>query len=379
MVDGARWLAAAGHRVMILTAHHDRARAFPETVDGTLDIRVCGRFLPPHILQRLRAPCAIARMAWLTLATARLATRPDVVVCDLVAHAIPLARIVGRAPVVFYCHFPDHLLVPERSGIYRWYRAPIDRLEEVGVGMADRVLVNSRFTATRLHDAFPRLRALTPVVVHPGVDPEACPELSAEPGPAPGTILAVGRYDPRKNLGLAIEALAALRARLPPLTFAPLRLVIAGGYDARLREQRETAAALEHLARRLEVADRVVLRRSPSEDERRALLSECRCVVYTPDDEHFGYVPVEAMAAGRPVVAVNHGGPAETIVHGETGLLCAPTADAFADALARLLGDPAGAARMGRAGRAHVAQHFSRAAFGRRLEAVLTEVACSAS
>ena len=378
-MDAATWLAAAGHRVVILTAHHDRARAFPETVDGTLDVRMRGRFLPAHVFQRLRAPCAIARMAWLALATARLAARPDVVVCDLAAHAIPLARIAARAPVILYCHHPDRLLVPERRGLYRWYRAPIDRLEEFGTGMADRVLVNSRFTATRLHDAFPRLRALTPVVVHPGVDPEPCPELSAEPGPAAGTILAVGRYDPRKNLGLAIEAFAVLRSRLPPLAFAPLRLVIAGGYDPRLREQRETAAALEGLARRLDLANQVVLRRSPSEDERRALLSQCRCVVYTPEDEHFGYVPVEAMAAGRPVVAVNAGGPAETIVHGETGLLCAPTPDAFADALARLLGDPAGAARMGRAGRAHVAEHFSRAAFGRRFEAVLAEVVCSRS
>jgi alpha-1,3/alpha-1,6-mannosyltransferase len=300
-----------------------------------------------------------------------------VVVCDLVAHVIPLVRIAGRAPVVFYCHHPDRLLVPERHGLYRWYRAPIDRLEEVGTGMADRVLVNSRFTATRLRDAFPRLHTLTPVVVHPGVDPEPCPELSAEPGPAPRTILAVGRYHPQKNLGLAIEAFAALRTRLPPDAFTALRLVIAGSYDPDFGEQRETAAALERLARRLEVADQVALRRSPSEAERRALLSECRCVVYTPEDEHFGYVPIEAMAAGRPVVAVSGGGPAETVVHGETGFLCAPTAEAFADALARLLGDSAGAARMGRAGRAHVAQHFSRAAFGRRLEAVLTEVACS--
>ena len=110
------------------------------------------------------------------------------------------------------------------------------------------------------------------------------------------------------------------------------------------------------------------------EPERRALLSECRCVVYTPDDEHFGYVPVEAMAAGRPVVAVNRGGPAETIVEGETGLLCPPTPEAFADALARLLTDGNLAARMGRAGRARVTERFSRAAFGRRLEAILREL-----
>ena len=40
---------------------------------------------------------------------------------------------------------------------------------------------------------------------------------------------------------------------------------------------------------------------------------------------------------GRAVLAVNNGGPAEPVVHGETGFLCEPTADAFADALAALV------------------------------------------
>jgi alpha-1,3/alpha-1,6-mannosyltransferase len=95
----------------------------------------------------------------------------------------------------------------------------------------------------------------------------------------------------------------------------------------------------------------------------------------------FGYVPIEAMAAGRPVVAVNDGGPAETVRDGGTGLLCAPRSDAFASALARVLNDGAPAVRMGREGRRHVAAHFSQADFGRRLEGILggalTEGRCS--
>jgi alpha-1,3/alpha-1,6-mannosyltransferase len=100
--------------------------------------------------------------------------------------------------------------------------------------------------------------------------------------------------------------------------------------------------------------------------------------VHTPADEHFGYVPVEAMAAGRPVVAAHTGGPAETILDGETGFLCAPTPDAFADALARLVTDPACAARLGRAGRRRVAEEFSRAAFGRRFSMLLADVSANA-
>jgi alpha-1,3/alpha-1,6-mannosyltransferase len=375
VVDAAAHLAAAGHRVVVLTAHHDPARAFPETADGTLDVRVLGRLLPAHVFQRLRAPCGVARMAWLAAATARLSERPDVVFCDLVAHVTPLLRLVGRARIVFYCHYPDRLLVPAGGGrLYRWYRAPIDRLEELGTGMADRVIVNSRFTAARFREAFPRLR-VEPIVLHPGVDPLASPDLAPDDGAGPATLLCLGRYDPRKRVSLAIEALAGLRARLPAPAFARVRLVVAGGYDPRLREQRETLQELDALTRRLDLVEHVELRGSLTEPERRALLSQCRCVVYTPDDEHFGYVPVEAMAAGRPVVAVNRGGPAETIVAGETGFLCPPTPEAFTDALARLLTDGDLAARMGRTGRARVTEHFSRTVFGTRLEAILRELA----
>jgi alpha-1,3/alpha-1,6-mannosyltransferase len=370
VVDAAAHLVHAGHRVVVLTSHHDPARAFPETSDGTLDVRVRGRFLPGHVGQRLRAPCAVARMAWLAALTARLPELPDVVFCDLVPHVIPLLRLVGRARIVLYCHYPDRLLAPSGGALYRWYRSPIDRLEELGTGMADRVLVNSRFTAQRLRESFPRLR-VEPIVLYPGVDPLPTPDLAPDGGTSDKTILCMGRFDPRKHVGLAIEALAALRTRLPPCDFAQVRLVVAGGYDPRLREQRETVRELETLVRRLDLVDRVLLRPSPTEAERLALLSECRCVVYTPHDEHFGYVPVEAMAAGRPVVAVSAGGPVETVCDGETGLLCPPQPEAFATALARLLGDGALAARLGSAGRAHVAAHFSRAAFGRRLEGVL--------
>ncbi|THC89119.1 hypothetical protein EYZ11_011436 [Aspergillus tanneri] len=46
-----------------------------------------------------------------------------------------------------------------------------------------------------------------------------------------------------------------------------------------------------------------------------------KLLLYTPINEHFGIVPVEAMRAGIPVLASNTGGPLETIVEGETGWL----------------------------------------------------------
>lgn len=51
------------------------------------------------------------------------------------------------------------------------------------------------------------------------------------------------------------------------------------------------------------------------------LLNAASLLVYTPSNEHFGIVPLEAMLVGVPVLAASSGGPLETIVDGETGWL----------------------------------------------------------
>ena len=51
------------------------------------------------------------------------------------------------------------------------------------------------------------------------------------------------------------------------------------------------------------------------------LLDAATMLLYTPSNEHFGIVPLEAMLAGVPVLAANSGGPLETVVDGETGWL----------------------------------------------------------
>ena len=73
--------------------------------------------------------------------------------------------------------------------------------------------------------------------------------------------------------------------------------------------------------------------------ERPALIELIRgCHAYlVPGEEDFGIAPVEAMAAGKPVVAIDRGGAAETVVDGRTGVLFTePTGAALADAIARL-------------------------------------------
>ncbi|KAL9256156.1 Alpha-1,3/1,6-mannosyltransferase ALG2-like protein [Drosera capensis] len=117
-------------------------------------------------------------------------------------------------------------------------------------------------------------------------------------------------------------------------------LIPEGGYDKRLRENVEYFEELKTLATREGISDRVTFITSCSTAERNTLLSECLCVLYTPRDEHFGIIPLEAMAAYKPVIGCNSGGPTETIKHEVTGFLFDPTPDAFCDAMAKLVQDP---------------------------------------
>lgn len=74
-----------------------------------------------------------------------------------------------------------------------------------------------------------------------------------------------------------------------------------------------------------------------TDHQRAALLAACTALIYTPSNEHFGIVPLEAMASGRPVIACNNGGPVESVIHNRTGFLCQPTPQTFAAAMQLLL------------------------------------------
>nr|WP_286198738.1 glycosyltransferase family 4 protein [Mesorhizobium sp. BR1-1-16] len=87
------------------------------------------------------------------------------------------------------------------------------------------------------------------------------------------------------------------------------------------------------------------------------------------DPEPFGMSIIESMAMQRPVLAHRAGGPQETIIDGTTGwLVDAPTKQAFAAGLARMMADRYRWPEMGRAARAHVETHFSEGAMLDRLE-----------
>jgi glycosyltransferase involved in cell wall biosynthesis len=175
-------------------------------------------------------------------------------------------------------------------------------------------------------------------VVHCGLDHERYhPDPAATRAAAP-TLVFVGRLRRYKGVDWLLRALPAVRARVPGATLE----VIGDGPHA---------GALAAEARRLGLGDAVrFLGHLPAADKV-ARLRAAWAVVQPSPKEGWGLTVVEASACGTPVVASDAPGLRDSVRRGETGLLV-PYGDtrALADALARVLSDPALRERLGRAG-----------------------------
>ncbi|XP_037654111.1 alpha-1,3/1,6-mannosyltransferase ALG2 [Choloepus didactylus] len=383
VLDAALALQARGCHVQIWTAHYDPGHCFAES----RELRVCcaGDWLPRSLGWggRGAALCAYLRMIYLALYVLFLSGEEfDVVVCDQVSACIPVFRLARRRKkILFYCHFPDLLLTRRDSVLKRLYRAPIDWVEEYTTGMADCIVVNSQFTAGVFKDTFKSLSYIDPDVLYPSLNvtsfDSAVPEKldNLVPKEKEFLFLSINRYERKKNLPLALEALVELRGRLTSQDWDRVHLIVAGGYDERVLENVEHYQELKHMVQQSDLGQHVTFLRSFSDKQKISLLHGCRCVLYTPSNEHFGVVPLEAMYMQCPVIAVNSGGPLESIVHGRTGFLCEPDPVHFSEAMEKFIHEPSLKTTMGQAGRAQVKEKFSPEAFTEQLYQYITKLA----
>ena len=148
-------------------------------------------------------------------------------------------------------------------------------------------------------------------------------------------------------------------------------LFVIGGYDERVTENKEHYLELVNFAENNSLTDHVTFIRSFSDREKRTLFARSSCLIYTPTNEHFGIVPIEAMYMRRPVIAVNTGGPLETVLHEETGYLCEPNHEAFSDAMRNVIKDSGVVETFGKRGREHVTSNFSFDAFSENLDEIV--------
>jgi glycosyltransferase involved in cell wall biosynthesis len=232
--------------------------------------------------------------------------------------------------------------------------------------LADCVTANAE--AVRRHvQAVERCRPDKIVVIPNGVDLRRFRGVQSAPTTPPvelphsGPILgSVARLSPKKGQATLLEAAALVSRRRPDATF-----VLVGEGPQR--------AELGAHADRLGLNGR--LRFLGPVENPVPLLSRMDIFVLPSHMEGMSNALLEAMAAGRPVVATDVGGNAEVVLDGVTGLLVPPRDPCrMADALLALLDDPARAGAMGAAGRARVEDHFSAGVMVRRLEGLYREL-----
>ena len=253
---------------------------------------------------------------------------------DVVHAAHPLLIPSTRAARVVTVHDLFFLSHPERTSaeIRRDYAA----LAASHARRADAVVAVSQYTrrqvverlgvdADRVHVCSSGARTWAKLGHGPNV-------------PAGGYVLFIGTLEPRKNLGVLLDAYERLAAGGVPVP--PLRIAGGTGPGAGAWLDRIARPPLDALVRYVGyVAD----------DAREALYAGARTLVLPSLDEGFGLPALEAMSAGVPVIAANAGALPEVV--GDAAVLFNPAdPDALASALSRLANDEAWALERAAAG-----------------------------
>lgn len=326
----------------IYTSIYDRARMPPEY--RRMDIRTSFMQRLPGVMRHHQSYLGLYPLAFESF---------DLDGCDVVlSNSSAFCKGVLTGPTtlhVCYCLTPmrwvwDYRSYVERERLGRlprWGLPPvISALRVWDVASSQRVdefVGISRAVAARIRKYYRREAA----VIYPPVRTELFDKRET-----PGNYyLVVSRLIPYKRIDLAVEAFSRLGI--------PLKIV----GDGRGR------AALESRA-----GPNVQFVGKVAEQELAQLYLGCRAFVF-PGEEDFGIAPVEAQAAGRPVIAFAAGGALDTVVDGETGVLFAEqTTNALADAVRRLESLPLQPDRI----RAN-ARRFDRLVFRETLQAFVRE------
>ena len=280
-----------------------------------------------------------------------------------------LAQELHGIPHIVTAHSLEPLRPWKAEQLGGGYRISSD-IERRAYEAADRVIAVSDGMRADILRSYPSLDPERVVTIHNGIgleawaplpDADRARELGMDPDrPA---VVFVGRITRQKGLPHLLRAARSLPE--------DVQLVLVAGAP----DTPEILAEVKGLVDELRSArggvvwiDDVLAR-----DDVRVLLSHATTFVCPSVYEPLGIVNLEAMACGAPVVGSATGGIPEVIVDGETGYLVpidqvqdgtgTPTdPDRFvadlADALTRMVADPAAAKRMGEAGRARAAEHF---------------------
>ena len=257
------------------------------------------------------------------------------------------------------------------------------------MSFADSIAVNSGFTKGIVGTVWPDLvKRKNLQIVYPCVDikEKTLPDDVVAAWKDLDILLSINRFEKKKNIGLAIKAYAGLGKA----GRKGVRLVLAGGYDHRVQENvtyhQELVQLADSLGLKTATTKTIVTALNIPDDVdvlfllsvpntlKDMLLNTAKLLIYTPSNEHFGIVPLEAMLVGCPVLAANTGGPLETVVDGKTGWLCPPDdVPAWTTVMNNVLHQlsPADLKAISEAGKSRVKSEFSNIKMAERLDGII--------
>ena len=360
-VAGAQFYSGA-ERALLLTARSlADAGHHPFVVTGT-DAEFL-RQLREHGIPSAHVPLVMTGIATMPRWTAsvariaRLARRHRAEVIH--ANEAPSFQMAGYVAKLLRIPAVTHIRFPEGAAGYAWYLKP---------GFAKALFV-SHALKRDVEAASPGIFNGRAAVVHDGVVPMTLPDDAERaagraglqlPDDRPAVVIA-GQVVAIKGIWDFIEAAGMLVASGVRATFVVL------GDD--LKDNGKTRREAEVRVRSLGLGEH--FRFLGFRPDAPALIPFFDVVAVPSHVEPLGNATLEAMAAGRPVVGARVGGIPEMVVEGETGLLVPPRAPAdLAEALRRLISDPALRARLGAAGAHRARSTFSLEAHVARLEEI---------
>jgi len=269
----------------------------------------------------------------------------------------------NNSPALWNCHSPNR----EVYDLYEWRMSRRDPITRAGYQAAisvfkslagqsvpkiEKIICNSKNTQAVIK----KYLDWEAEVISPGIDPQKFSCRGYEK-----FFFYPSRFTHEKNHQFALEAFRIFSRRNPGW-----KLLLAG---ALMPEQEKYLKSLL-----LDAEKNVVVETNISEERLCDLYSRCYCTLFPPVNEDFGLVPLESLASSKPCIAIDQGGPRETVDDMADGFLV-QTPQEMAARMEQLARHPETCEKMGKAGRKKVLEKFTWDVFLSKFEKAAKKVA----